>query len=252
MTEPADRIVRHFQEELEQLKRRLLEMGGLAEEQVRIAIKGLVDRDPGLIERGITGDEPVNAMHIEVDSRCFTLLALFQPMAADLRAIVAAVKINTDLERVGDFAVNIGEVARRYLLHPPVKPLIDLPRMGELALKMLREALDAFVAKDVSLARTVLRQDDWLDALKDQVFREVLTYMLGDSATIEPGINLILISRHLERVGDHATNIAEDVIFIVEARDVRHGSAGLISTPHEVTDSGAMVERRRADGSPPV
>jgi phosphate transport system protein len=117
---------------------------------------------------------------------------------------------------------------------------------------MLREALDAFVAKDVSLARTVLRQDDWLDALKDQVFREVLTYMLGDSATIEPGIDLILVSRHLERVGDHATNIAEDVIFIVEARDVRHGSAGLIATPREAIDQGTMVERRRADGSPPV
>jgi len=243
---------RHFVEELEELKQLLLTMGGLAEERLRLAVRGLVDRDHGALEEVIAGDARIDDLQIEVDKRCFTLLALYQPVAVDLRTVVSALKINTDLERVGDFAVNIGEVARRYLLHPPVKPLIDLPRMGELALKMLREALDAFVAKDVSLARTVLRQDDWLDALKDQVFREVLTYMLGDSATIEPGINLILISRHLERVGDHATNIAEDVIFIVEARDVRHGSAGLISTPHEAIDSGAMVERRRTDGSPPV
>src|SRR6266540_2955078 len=118
MMEPSDRIVRHFQEELEQLKMRLLEMGGLAEEQVRLSIRGLVERDHTLIDRGITGDEPVNAMHIEIDKRCFTLLALFQPMAADLRAIVAAVKINTDLERVGDLAVNTAEAARRYVSHP--------------------------------------------------------------------------------------------------------------------------------------
>jgi len=169
--EPADRIVRHFQEELEQLKRRLLEMGGLAEEQVRVAIKALVDRDPVLIERGITGDEPVNAMHIEIDNRCFTLLALFQPMAADLRAIVAAVKINTDLERVGDLAVNIAEAAQRYIERPPVKKLIDIPRMAGIAQSMLRDALDAFVRRDVDLAQHVLDQDDALDALKTQIFR---------------------------------------------------------------------------------
>jgi phosphate transport system protein len=222
MMEPADRIVRHFQEELEQLKRRLLEMGGLAEEQVRIAIKGLVDRDPVLIDRGITGDEPVNAMHIEVDNRCFTLLALFQPMAADLRAIVAAVKINTDLERVGDLAVNIAEAAQRYIEQPPVKKLIDIPRMAGLAQSMLRDALDAFVRRDLDLAQHVLDEDDTLDELKTQIFRELLTYMLQDPTTIEPALDLILISRHLERIGDHATNIAEDVIFIVSARDVRH------------------------------
>src|ERR1700752_1395144 len=121
MTEPAKPIVRHFQEELEQLKTRLLEMGGLAEENVRLAVKGLVDRDPELIDRVLTGDEALNALHIEIDNRCFTLFALYQPMAADLRAIVAAVKINTDLERVGDLAVNIAEAGRRYVSHTPVK-----------------------------------------------------------------------------------------------------------------------------------
>ena len=217
-----EKVVRHFQEELEQLKRRLLEMGGLAEEHVRLAVKGLVDRDHELIDRVLLGDEPLNALHIELDSRSFTLLALYQPMAADLRTIVAALKINTDLERVGDLAVNIAEAARRYTLHSPVKKLIDIPRMASIAQTMLRDALDAFVRSDVDLAQQVLNEDDKLDALKTQIFRELLTYMLQDPSTIEPSLDLILVSRHLERIGDHATNVAEDVIFIVSARDVRH------------------------------
>ena len=222
MAEPAERHGRHFQEELEQLKTRLLEMGGLAEEQVRLSIKALVDRDRELIERVLLDDEPINKLHIEIDGRCFTLLALHQPMAVDLRAIVSAVKINTDLERVGDLAINIGEAARRYAQHPPVKKLIDIPRMSGIAQNMLRDALDAFVRRDMVLAQHVLDEDDKLDSLKTQIFRELLTYMLQDPSTIEPAIDLILISRHLERIGDHATNIAEDVIFMVSARDVRH------------------------------
>jgi len=219
-----ERVVRHFQEELEQLKTRLLEMGGMAEEEVRLAVKGLGDADADLIERVLAGDEPVNALHIEIDNRCFTLLALFQPMAADLRTIVAAVKINTDLERVGDLAVNIAEAARRYRTHSPVKKLIDIPRMATIAQTMLRDALDAFVRRDIDLAQHVLNEDDHLDLLKTQIFRELLTYMLQDPTTIEPALDLILVSRHLERIGDHATNIAEDVIFIVSAKDVRHHS----------------------------
>ncbi len=213
---------RHFQDELEQLKARLLEMGGIAEEQVRLSIKGLVDRDHEVIDRVLVGDQPLNALHIEIDNRCFTLLALYQPMAVDLRAIVAAVKINTDLERVGDLAINIAEAARLYVAHPPVKKLIDIPRMATIAQSMLRDALDAFVRRDVVLAQAVLNEDDTLDALKTQIFRELLTYMLQDVTTIEPALDLILVSRHLERIGDHATNIAEDVIFMVLAKDVRH------------------------------
>jgi phosphate transport system protein len=222
MTEPAKPLVRHFQEELERLKTRLLEMGGQAEENVRLAVKGLVDRDHDLIDRVMVGDEPLNNLHIEIDNRCFTLLALYQPMAADLRTIVAAVKINTDLERVGDLAVNIAEATRRYTSHAPVKKLIDIPRMASIAQAMLRDALDAFVRRDLALAQAVLNEDDRLDTLKTQIFRELLTYMLQDPSTIEPALDLILVSRHLERIGDHATNIAEDVIFIVSARDVRH------------------------------
>jgi phosphate transport system protein len=218
----SEQVVRHFQEELEHLKARLLEMGGLAEQQVQLSVKGLVDRD--LLERVLLGDEPLNQLHMEIDGRCFTLLALYQPMAVDLRAIVSAVKINTDLERVGDLAINIAEAARLYATHLAVKKLIDIPRMATIAQGMLRDALDAFVKRDIELAKRVLNADDTLDGLKNQIFRELLTYMLQDPTTIEPALELILISRHLERIGDHATNIAEDVIFMVSAKDVRHHS----------------------------
>ena len=218
----TERHVPHFQEELEQLKARLLEMGGLAEDRLRLAVSGLVDRDVSTIERVLGGDTAINQLHIEIDDRCFKLLALHQPMAVDLRAIVSAVKINTDLERVGDLAINIAEAARRYAQHAPVKKLIDIPRMASIAQSMLRDSLDAFVRRDTDLAQRVLNEDDKLDDLKTQIFRELLTYMLQDPATIEAALDLILISRHLERIGDHATNIAEDVIFMVSARDVRH------------------------------
>jgi phosphate transport system protein len=218
----VERQVPHFREELEALQGRLLEMGGLAEERVRAAIQGLVTREPALFEKVLLGDEPINQLHIEVDNRCFRLLALHQPMATDLRAIVAAVKINTDLERVGDLAVNIAEAGTRYISHPPVKKLIDIPQMGDIAQSMLRDALDAFVKRDTRLAHQVLNEDDRLDSLKTQVFRDLLTYMLKDQSTVEPSLDLILVSRHLERIGDHATNIAEDVIFMVSALDVRH------------------------------
>jgi len=222
----VDRQVPHFREELEALQGRLLEMGGLAEERVRAALHGLVQRDPAAIDKVLSGDEPVNQLHIEVDNRCFRLLALHQPMATDLRAIVAAVKINTDLERVGDLAVNIAEASKRYIGHAPVKQLIDIPQMGDIAQAMLRDALDAYVKQDSELATKVLNEDDRLDSLKTQVFRDLLTHMLQNQSTVEPSLDLILVSRHLERIGDHATNIAEDVIFMVSALDVRHHLAG--------------------------
>jgi phosphate transport system protein len=218
----TDHHVRHFQEELELLKTRLLEMGGLAEDRVRTAVRAVVDRDPALVESVLLGDAAINQLHIEVDDRCFKLLALHQPMAVDLRSIVAAVKINTDLERVGDLAVNIAEASRRYFQHPAVKELADIPKMAEIAQDMLRDALDAYVRRDTALAQIVLDKDDGLDELKTTVFRELLEQMLADPATIEPSLDLLLISRHLERIGDHATNVAEDVIFMVSAKDVRH------------------------------
>ena len=250
MMEPMNQDLRHVAQEFDELKARLLTMGGLAQDLLRRAMRGLVDRDPQLLADVIAADSGVDDLQVEVDGRCFTLIALHQPVALDLRILVSAPRISADLERVGDLAVNISEVAQRYLRHPPVKPLIDLPRMGDLALKMLREALDAFLSGDATLAKAVLRQDDWLDALKDQIFREVLTHMLGDAQTIEPGVDLILMSRHLERVGDHATSIAEDVIFIVEARDVRHSSTKPIATRDRA--GGATIERRKDSGVSPV
>ena len=223
MTDQAA-TTRHFAEELETLKHRLLAMGGLAEDRVRTAVRALTERDSASMADVIARDGDINRLHVEIDDRCFKLLALHQPMAGDLRTIVAAAKINSDLERVGDLAVNIAEAALRYVTHRPVKPLVDIPRMASMAQDMLHDALDSFVALDLRRAQAVLDRDDALDELKSQIFRELLTSMLGDPRTIEPGIDLILISRHLERVGDHATNIAEDVIFMVAARDVRHAA----------------------------
>jgi phosphate transport system protein len=212
----------HFEEELQALKNRLLNMGALVEERVHDATHALIDRRLDTAERIIASDQDVNDLQIEIDDRCLRLLALQQPMASDLRLITAAMKINADLERIGDQAVNIAEQVVRILAHPPLKPTIDLPRMAEIAEKMTRESLDAFVRKDAKLARSILARDDEVDQLKDHVFRVLLTYMMADPGTIERALGLILISRHLERIADHATNIAEDVIFVVEAKDVRH------------------------------
>ncbi len=158
---------------------------------------------------------------IEIDDRCFTLLALRQPMASDLRFLVAGIKINSDLERIGDQAVSIALRARALITQPQVKPLIDIPRMAPLAQEMVRKSLDAFVRRDTELARSVIEADDEVDTLRDQVFRELLTYMMGDPTTIPRALDLILVSRHLERIADHETNIAEDVIYIVRGEDVR-------------------------------
>jgi len=212
----------HFEFELQALKNRLLSMGALVEDRVHQAIVALMERRPEMAEKIIAGDDEVNELQIEIDDRCLKLIALQQPMASDLRLITAAMKINADLERIGDQAVNIAESALKILEHPPLKPLIDIPRMAELAEKMTRDSLESFVHKDVSLARSVLERDDEVDALKDHVFRVLLTYMMADPGTIERALGLILVSRHLERIADHATNIAEDVIFVVEAKDVRH------------------------------
>ena len=215
---------RHFQDELEHLKERLLAMGGLAEDRVESAVEALVAADPRRLEAIVEGDEPINQLHVEIDGLVFRMLALYQPMASDLRVIIAALKINADLERVGDMAVNIAEASLRYLAHPPVKPLLDLPRMAGLAQAMLRDSLDAFVRRDPALAQSVLDRDDVIDDLKRTVNRDLLALMVTNQALIEPALELILIARHLERIGDHATNIAEDIIFVVSARDVRHAT----------------------------
>jgi phosphate transport system protein len=213
---------RHFHEELETLKQTLLAMGGLVEDQIGRVLRALVERDSDLAQEVIDRDREVNAYDVEVDAKCVELLALHQPTAGDLRFITTAMKIVTDLERIGDQAVNIGQRVLELNREPQLKPYIDLPRMAERAQHMVKESLDAFVARDTELARQVCGEDDAVDALKEQVFRELLTFMMEDPKTIPRAIRLILISRFLERVADHATNIAEMVIYMVESKMVRH------------------------------
>jgi phosphate transport system protein len=215
-------MTRHFHEELDALKQTLLAMGGLVEDQMRRAMQALLDRDDVVARDVIEGDRRVNAYDVEVDEQCVELLALHQPAAGDLRFITTAMKIVTDLERIGDQAVNIAQRAIELNREPQLKPYIDLPRMAELAQAMVKESLDAFVARDTDLARRVCAEDNAVDALKEQIFRELLTFMMEDARTIPRAIRLILISRFLERVADHATNIAEMVVYLVEGKMVRH------------------------------
>jgi phosphate transport system protein len=213
---------RHFHEELDALKQTLLAMGGLVEDQIRRVMTALLERDTMLAQEVIDGDAQVNAYDVEVDEKCVELLALYQPTAGDLRFITTAMKIVTDLERIGDQAVNIAQRALELNQEPQLKPYIDLPRMADRAQRMVKESLDAFVARDTELARRVCGEDAEVDALKEQIFRELLTFMMEDARTIPRAIRLILISRFLERVADHATNIAEMVIYMVESKMVRH------------------------------
>ena len=213
---------RHFHEELEALKQTLLAMGGLVEDQIRRVMRALLERDDVMAQEVIDRDRQVNTYDIEVDEQCVNLLALHQPAAGDLRFITTAMKIVTDLERIGDQAVNIAQRALELNREPQLKPYIDLPRMADRAQRMVKESLDAFVARDTALARQVCGEDAEVDALKEQIFRELLTYMMEDPRTVSRAIRVILISRFLERVADHATNIAEMVIYLVEGKMVRH------------------------------
>ena len=213
---------RHFHEELDALKQTLLAMGGLVEDQIRRVMRALLERDSDLAQEVIDRDKQVNAYDVEIDEKCVELLALHQPAASDLRFITTAMKIVTDLERIGDQAVNIAQRAIELHQEPQLKPYVDLPRMAELAQRMVKESLDAFVACDTALARAVCAEDEAVDALKEQIFRELLTFMMADPRTIPRALRLILISRFMERVADHATNIAEMVVYMVEGKMVRH------------------------------
>jgi phosphate transport system protein len=213
---------RHFHEELEALKQTLLAMGGLVEDQIRRAMRALLERDDALAQEVIDRDRQVNTYDVEVDEQCVELLALHQPAAGDLRFITTAMKIVTDLERIGDQAVNIAQRVLELNREPQLKPYIDLPRMADRAQRMVKESLDAFVAGDTALARQVCGEDAEVDALKEQIFRELLTFMMEDPRTVSRAIRVILISRFMERVADHATNIAEMVIYLVEGKMVRH------------------------------
>ncbi len=216
------RMERPFDEELKALKEKLLEMASRAEEQIALAVRALKDREEKLACRVLEREEAINLLDIEIDEMGLRLLALRQPMAADLRFITSGLKIGSDLERIGDLAVNIAERTLDLLKSPQLKPLIDIPRISAMAQDMVRDALNAFVNGDDKLAREVCERDDAVDKLNDQVFRELLTYMMQDPGTIARAVDLILVGRHLERIADHATNIGEDVIYMVRGKTIKH------------------------------
>ncbi len=216
---------RHFEDELQTLQQLLLRMGGLVEQQIARAIESLVDRDSDLARDVIERDREVNQLDILVDEECLKVIALHQPAAGDLRLVTTALKINTDLERIGDMAVNICERALELNEEPMLKPYIDIPRMAKEAQAMVRTSLDSFVQRNTRSAEQVIAQDDTVDALAHQVYRELLSYMAEEPRTIPRATRILLISKYLERIADHATNIAEMVVFMVDGKMIRHAAS---------------------------
>jgi phosphate transport system protein len=213
---------RHFDEELRHLKEKLLRMAALTEETISFAITGLKDRDEDISKKVFEQEKKINELDVEIDQSCMELLALKQPMAVDLRFITSINRIGSELERIADQSVNITERTVQLLQLPALKPLIDIPRMAVLAQDMVRDSITAFVNRDANLAAEVCKRDDEVDNLNDQIFRELLTYMMQDPKNIERALDLILVGRHLERIADHATNISEDVIYLVKGKSIKH------------------------------
>jgi phosphate transport system regulatory protein PhoU len=214
--------VRHFAVELEELNQALLGMGALVESSIHCSVQALVNRDERMARRVIEDEIRINQMELDIDARVTRLLALNQPVAGDLRLLIIALKINTDLERMGDLAVNIAERAISLAKVPLVKPLIDTPRMASLVEDMLHSSLDAFVKRDVALAEKVLPADDEVDSIRDNIYSELLEVMQSNPSIVPSAIHLMFVARNLERIADHTTNIAEDVIFLVRGIDIRH------------------------------
>lgn len=213
---------RQFDQELNALKENLLKMASLSEEAIAKSIKALVERDSNLAQKIIDRDSEINFLEIEINNQCLKLLALKQPMAVDLRFITSAMKIVSHLERIADQAVNISQRTLELIKQPLLKPLIDIPRMAELAQGMVRTSIDSLVNKDSLLAKRIGGRDNLVDDLNDQIFRELLTYMIEDPRTIKRAIELILVGRHLERIADLATNISEEVVFILNGKNIKH------------------------------
>lgn len=218
----AEHTDRKYEEDLRKLREDILYMGGLVEDQIQKAVKSLVDRDSGMANIIIERDHEVNRLDVDIDDLCIRLLALHQPAGRDLRFITTGLKITTDLERIGDMAVNICERALELNQEPQLKPYIDIPRMAHIAEGMIRESLDSFVREDTDLALKVCKDDEQVDQLNSQIFREVITFMIGDPLTINRAMKISSVSKYLERIADHATNIAEMVIFMVKGKSIRH------------------------------
>lgn len=215
---------RHLDHDLARVRQLLLRMGGLVEGMIGGAMQALVERDEAHADAVIATDREVDMMEKQIDEECHTLLATRQPTASDMRFLVAVMKMETDLERMGDSAVNIAQAVEILNREPQLKPYIDLPRMAQIAREMVRDALDSFVSRNSVVALDVCRRDDEVDGLYKQLFRELLTFMMEDPKTVTRALHLLLVARNLERIADHATNVAEDVIYYVEGRDIRHSS----------------------------
>lgn len=215
-------MIRPFVTELGELQNKILEMGGLVETSVHNTIRSLVERDAKLMDGIWQTEGRINQLDIEIDEAATRLLALHQPVAKDLRFLTAAIKINSDLERMGDLAVNLAQRSISLLSRPPIAPLVDIPHMSRTVESMVRKSLDAFVRRDAQLAQIVLMADDEVDELKDSIYQELLDMMAQGKAEAVPAFDLIFVAHNLERVADHATNIAEDVLFLVKGVDVRH------------------------------
>lgn len=213
---------RHFEEELDRVKSKILEMGCLVEDQLRNAMTALIDRDEALARQVIENDRYVNTLDVEIDEMALECLLRYHPAAKDLRFVTTAMKISTELERMSDLAENICERAIELNEEPQLKPYIDIPHMAQCARTMVKESLDAFVKADSALARKVIRDDDLVDTLTEQLFRELLSFMMENPKAITRAIRLSFISKYLERVADHATNIAELVVYLVEGKIIRH------------------------------
>ena len=213
---------RQKEQDIEALKERVLKMGGFVEESIRKSVKALVERDRNLAIEVIDGDAIVNNFDVEIEEECIRFLAIWQPTGSNLRFITTAIKIITDLERMGDLAVDICERTMELNDEPPLKPYIDIPRMAEAAQKMLKDSLDAFVVRDSELALSVCAADDFVDNLNHQIFNELLVYMLKDPKNISRAVRLTYITKYLERIADHATNIAEMVVYMVKGKVIRH------------------------------
>jgi phosphate transport system protein len=214
--------MRHFHEQLHALLKQLVLMGTTAEEMIHEAVRCLVERDERGVEQIYRREHDVNRLQMEVDDAAVRLTALQQPVAQDVRFLFMASRIASELERIADQAINIAQSAHHVLAHPPLRPMVDVPIMAEIAQQMVRQSITAIVERDVALADWVLEEERKVDAFKDQIFRTLLTYMMADPATIQWAVPTMLISRNLERIGDHATNIAEEVIYMVQGRDIRH------------------------------
>ena len=219
---PTAHTDKKYEEDLRKLREDILYMGGLVEDQIQKSVNSLVERDSKLAEVIIDRDHEVNRLDVDIDDLCIRLLALHQPAGRDLRFITTGLKITTDLERIGDMAVNICERALELSQEPQLKPYIDIPRMAQISQKMIHESLDAFVREDTDLALKVCKDDEQVDQLNSQIFREVITFMIGDPLTINRAMKLASISKYLERIADHATNIAEMVVFMVKGKSIRH------------------------------